>query len=282
MNPTTTTTALLVLSLAGPFASATEVVSVFGTTGGPAPPGPPPIPVQQFGFGYAFGDDMVLQREPSMAAVYGFVANGGSAVKVTVSSGGKDLYTVDASLNTTHQAFGGAFGERPCPKEQCPPYDMAGWNPWNQPLATWKALLKPTPAVKGQTFTITAACTGCIGNTTSETITNVVFGDMWYCSGQSNMWLPVDHSLSRNDTVAAIKAGKYTNIHGMFGGSGNHPGGGTFTPGGQGYGRKNGNNPWMTAEQAIATGSSSGSGGSYPLFRMGAACWYGARFSTET
>lgn len=57
-------------------------------------------------------------------------------------------------------------------------YDMAGWNPWNQPLATWKALLKPTPYVKGQTFTITAACIGCQGNITSETISNVVFGDM--------------------------------------------------------------------------------------------------------
>lgn len=88
------------------------------------------------------------------------------------------------------------------------------------------------------------------------------------------MWLPVDHSFSRNDTVAAIKAGKYNNIHGMFGGSANHPGGGTFTPGGAGYGRKDGASPWMTAEQAIATGASAASGGSYPLFKMGAACWY--------
>ena len=107
---------------------------------------------------------------------------------------------------------------------------------------------------------------------------------MWYCSGQSNMWLPVDHSLTRNDTVASINAGKFTNIRGMFGGSGNVPSGGAaYHPGGDGYGRKTGISPWMTAEQAISTGSSGGTaaaGGSYPLFKMGAACWYfGQRLS---
>lgn len=88
------------------------------------------------------------------------------------------------------------------------------------------------------------------------------------------MWLPVDHSFSRNDTANAILAGKYNNIHGMFGGSGNSPQGkGPYPVGGRGYGRKDGSNPWMTAKQAVSTGSSSAGGGSYPLFTMGAACW---------
>ena len=142
------------------------------------PPPPAPLPTQLFGFGYAFGDDMVLQQAPSKAAVYGFLSAGGTAVKVTVSSGGKELYSVDATMNSTHQAFGGAFGKRPCLKDACPPYDMHGWNPWNAPLATWKALLPPTPATKGVAYNITARCTGCTGNTT-DTITGVVFGDMW-------------------------------------------------------------------------------------------------------
>lgn len=96
------------------------------------------------------------------------------------------------------------------------------------------------------------------------------------------MWLPVDHSFSRNDTVAAIQAGKYNNVHGMFGASANEPSGskGAWNPGGKGYGRKDGVSPWMTAAQAIATGSSAKTGGSYPLFKMGAACWYfGQRLS---
>jgi hypothetical protein len=76
------------------------------------------------------------------------------------------------------------------------------------------------------------------------------------------MWLPVDHSLSRNDTANAILAGKYNNIHGMFGGSGNVPSSNPYAVGGRGYGRKDGESPWMTAKQAVSTGSSAASGGS--------------------
>ena len=161
---------------------------------------------------------------------------------------------------------------------------MQGWNPWNKPLLTWKALLPPTAANKGgaapMEYTITAECSGCTANAT-QVLSGVVFGDMWYCSGQSNMWLPMDHSLSRNETVAGIKAGNFSNVRGMFGGSGNVPDGGkSYHVGGEGYGRKAGSSPWMTASQAIATGSSASTGGSYPLFKMGAACWYfGQRLS---
>ena len=49
------------------------------------------------------------------------------------------------------------------------------------------------------------------------------------------------------------------------------------------YGGANGTNPWMTAAQAVATGSSTGGGqgGTYPLFSMGAACWYFAQRLSE-
>ena len=144
---------------------------------------------------------------------------------------------------------------------------MSGWNPWNKPLLTWKALLPPTAATKGgaapMEYTITAECSGCTANAT-QVLSGVVFGDMWYCSGQSNMWLPMDHSLSRNETVAGIKAGNFSNVRGMFGGSGNVPDGGkSYHVGGEGYGRKAGSSPWMTASQAIATGSSASTGGSF-------------------
>jgi hypothetical protein len=67
---------------------------------------------------------------------------------------------------TVLRRFGGAFGPRPCLKDACPPYDMVGWNPWNKPQNTWKALLKPTAATKGGSpteYTINATCTGCAG-----------------------------------------------------------------------------------------------------------------------
>ena len=81
----------------------------------------------------------------------------------------------------------------------------------------WKALLRPTKA--GGAYTITAVCTGCAVNAT-QSISNVAFGDVWLCSGQSNMWLPVANSFSRNATVAAIVAGKYSNVRVMAGSSG--------------------------------------------------------------
>ena len=36
-------------------------------------------------------------------------------------------------------------------------------------------------------------------------IRNVVFGEVWFCSGQSNAWLPMHFSLSRNRTYDALR-----------------------------------------------------------------------------
>ena len=106
----------------------------------------PTDPTEKFGFSYAFGDGMVLQQAPAKAAVYGWLPTKGTAVTVTVSSAGKTLYTVDATVSptATKQAYGKGFGIRPCNKADCPPYDMVGWNPWNTPQNSFKALLKTT------------------------------------------------------------------------------------------------------------------------------------------
>lgn len=37
----------------------------------------------------------------------------------------------------------------------------------------------------------------------------------WFCSGQSNMWLPMNMDTSRNVTYDAVLRGKYKNIR-MF------------------------------------------------------------------
>ena len=170
----------------------------------PKPP-PPPPPLPAFRFGPVLGSHMVLQQAPAAAAVYGPAPVGATSVTVTVSDG-KTSYDVVAKVgkDATHQPVGYVD-----PKSGA-----------NLPITnfSWKAVLHPTAA--GGDYSITAKCTGCTGAPTA-TLEHVTFGDMWYCSGQSNMWLPVDHSLTRNDTVASIKAGKFTNIRGMFGGSGN-------------------------------------------------------------
>lgn len=150
---------------------------------------PPPPQVLLFSFDSAFGNNMVLQQAPSKAAVYGFLdfpaSASGAVVQVTLTpSGGGAPTTVQAVLNVTVQTFGDGWGVRNLNASDClgclPPF-----NPWNTPLASWKALLPPQPA--GGDFVVTASCTGCssLGPSTIS-ISNVTFGDMWYCTGQSN------------------------------------------------------------------------------------------------
>jgi sialate O-acetylesterase len=174
--------------------------------------------------------------------VYG-PAFGAKSVTVTVSDG-KSSYDVVAKVgkDATHQPYG---------------YVDPGTGA-NLPVVsdTWKAVLHPTAA--GGDYTITAKCTGCT-NVTTATLSHVTFGDMWYCSGQSNMWLPVQFSFSRNKSVAAIAAGKYNNIRGMFSPSADTPQKGL----------------WKTAQQAIQDGNETKP--TYSFFNMGAACWYFAQ-----
>ena len=119
-------------------------------------------------------------------------------------------------------------------------------------------------------YTITVVCTGCAVNAT-QTISDVTFGDVWLCSGQSNMWLPVQNTFSRNDTVKAIQAGKYGNIRVMDGNSGTKPNN-VWPPK---YGMPGGSNPWKSAPQALEGGSWDKN--NFPLFQFGASCWYFAQ-----
>ena len=64
------------------------------------------------------------------------------------------------------------------------------------------------------------------------------------------MWLPVQYTFSRNQTVEAIAAGKFTNIRGMFSPSATTP-----TTG-----------QWKTAKQAIEDGNETHP--TYSLFNM--------------
>eukprot|EP00038_Savillea_parva_P008482 m.177256 g.177256 ORF g.177256 m.177256 type:complete len:720 (-) comp14315_c0_seq1:22-2181(-) len=140
----------------------------------PPPPTPPTTPA--ISFNATLGSYMVLQQAPAIACVYGMLGVGGTGASVAVSGDGTPSYTVQATVSSD----GG-----------------------------WKACLKPTPA--GGDVNIVATCTGC-QNKTVASIEHVVFGDVWYCGGQSNMALPLIHSFTRNQTVDAIKAGKYTNL----------------------------------------------------------------------
>jgi hypothetical protein len=120
---------------------------------------PPPGPAATQ-FNSTHGSFMLLQRAPSKAAVYGTVGAGGSSVAVKVQGVGPKgvpiAYTVQAQITK------GGAGE----------------------LDRFKAFLSPTAG--GGDYSITAMCTGCT-NTTTAVLSNVTFGDLYYCFGQSNV-----------------------------------------------------------------------------------------------
>lgn len=97
---------------------------------------------------------------------------------------------------------------------------------------------------------------------TTATITNVTFGDVWYCSGQSNMELPLLHTFHRNQSVKDILAGKYSNIRVYLGNA-----------------KKKINFTWMTTSQAIMDGNETIP--TYSLFTFSAACYYFAESLTD-
>lgn len=151
---------------------------------------------RNFKFSDTLGDNMVLQREPASAAVYGSFRTPSSesageqnSVMVSISDD-SDLFvsfTVKATISFDHTSLD------------------------ETKLFRFKALLHPMPA--GRSYTVEARCGTSSGeNDNNVTLHNVTFGDVWYCGGQSNMALPLEYTMMRNASKAAVERGKYGNI----------------------------------------------------------------------
>ena len=165
---------------------------------------------------------MVLQQAPAKSAVYG-MAPAGASLEITVASAADSSYSVKATATSK---------------------------------GAWLAYLKPAT---DKDVTITAHCASCT-NTTDAVLRHVIFGDVWYCSGQSNMWLPMHFTYSRNFTVANITAGKYSNIRLMAGDS-----------------QHSNTHPWRSAKDAVNETDTEQSA----LLDFSAACWYFAEALTD-
>ena len=98
-------------------------------------------------FSVGFDSDMVLQRAPAKAAVYGTMVaatpGADASVAVTVTAASGSSYTVQARI-------------APMALTYCLPGGTCCAANYS---ATWKAYLKPAPS--GGAYTITAVCTGC-------------------------------------------------------------------------------------------------------------------------
>ena len=149
----------------------------------------PPLPPQPAMFSGVFDDNMVLQRAPSRAAVFGTTSNFTSqptAAVVTVEVTTADEFTGKVLTSKSYTANVTEDG-------------------------SWKVLLEAAEA--GGDVSITCACTtGCVNSSVGGHIQNATFGDVYFCSGQSNMELLMHYTFSRNDTLDAIAKGMYQNI----------------------------------------------------------------------
>eukprot|EP00434_Breviolum_minutum_P013890 symbB.v1.2.012249.t1/scaffold842.1/size158541/4 len=175
-----------------------------------------PVGGTTLSFADVLGDFVVLQQEPAKAAIFGAV-NESSVSSVSVSLKSADGKVVNAEASVV----GGH----------------------------WKALLPPQKA--GGDWSITAT-----GGKDSIVLKHVTFGDVWYCSGQSNMALQLHYTMSRNVSLDAIKHGKYNNIriHGMSS-------------------NMNPSQPWQKVSDAVKTPGTCEEG-SCNFFKFSSTCWY--------
>ena len=122
----------------------------------PAPSPTPPAPKGAISLHPMLGSNMVLQRGPARAALFGW----GQAVGTVVTVHFRDqAYTGSVAPNSS--SLGGLM---------------------------WRVELPPTPAsVVPETIAVTAAGT-------TLTLAGVRFGDVWACGGQSNMGVTLNET----------------------------------------------------------------------------------------
>eukprot|EP01084_Bolivina_argentea_P018292 34046_1 len=133
-------------------------------------------------FSGVFSNNTVLQKEPYLSALYGIC----------------DSPNVDIVVNI--KQIDGSFSDKLTTKSMS--------------NNDWKVLLNQAMP-NGGNYSITLECDKCQNPTNMAVLYNVTFGDVFYCSGQSNMQLHMHFTFSRNETYDAINNGKYWNMRYM-------------------------------------------------------------------
>ena len=147
-------------------------------------------------FSAGFTDNAVLQRGNKGTAVYGFAS---SAAALTVTVSGDASYTVDALVSAWVDDSG-------CNRTDCPDH------PRTSPMSphgafVWRAQLWPQSKAGGDySISVAAAKTGAKDpNGTAITISSLTYGDVFFCSGQSNMDLEIYFTFSVDELKAQMQ-----------------------------------------------------------------------------
>uniref|UniRef100_H3AYI4 Sialic acid acetylesterase n=1 Tax=Latimeria chalumnae TaxID=7897 RepID=H3AYI4_LATCH len=123
-----------------------------------------------FGFASYFSDHMVLQMKPAGAVIWGYT-EAGFNVTVTVSNKGK-IFTKKMAKTTAQRLVGSAI---------------------------WKVILDPMPP--GGPFLVTVK-KHHDEQEKSIVLKDIWFGDVWFCSGQSNMEMTVLQIMNATEELA--------------------------------------------------------------------------------
>eukprot|EP00729_Bicosta_minor_P006043 gene6043-14072_t len=130
-------------------------------------------PKSGFRFANTHGDHMVLQQSPAKAQIWGF-AKPGSTITVTST----------ASVATAADGTAGVTGVTAAD-------------------GTWQVSM---PAVKGSLKPATITATSSTAGTKPITMVDVLYGDVWFCAGQSNMQFTVASGFNASAEIAAAAA----------------------------------------------------------------------------
>eukprot|EP01084_Bolivina_argentea_P264623 448294_1 len=131
-------------------------------------------------FSGVFTNNAVLQREPHYSSIYGTCDTSNTTIMLSIKNEDNQTF---ANHSTTSQSTG-----------------------------DWKISL-PQTYPNGGNYTLTVYCNQCISYPNYTTIYNITFGDIYLCSGQSNMNLEMHFTFNANNTYNNItQLGKYSNI----------------------------------------------------------------------
>ena len=126
----------------------------------------------------AIASNMVLQRAPAQPNIWGTNAHPGATVTVQLRHHGSNKDSVAGSWSTTATRNG-----------------------------SWLITMDPQPVSTGATIEVSTS------SGRSQVITNIAFGDVYLCSGQSNMEFSTNRAFNASAEIA--DAGMYPNIR-MF------------------------------------------------------------------
>eukprot|EP01083_Nonionella_stella_P247384 857769_1 len=132
-------------------------------------------------FSGVFTKYSVLQREPHLAALYGTCDTTNTSITLHIHNTINQHTEHHSTTSNTHNG-------------------------------DWKILL-PQTYPNGGNYVITVQCNHCQGTPKRASIYNITFGDVYFCSGQSNMNLELHFTFNRNYTFNNItQLSKYSNI----------------------------------------------------------------------